>query len=141
MSPLCVVQFLSPKACYKFTDGQYPRTLYMQIIDRYGRQSNIISRNLVVETCEYTCSTALCYAVGHRLSALWRASVLDCYPPVHHLPVSGVDSLYSCVCSAAIIMYTSEVPVTVDNTAAFTSIQIKQSTFDPIHDSVNVTNT
>lgn len=40
---------------------------------------------------------------------------------------------------AAIIMYTSERPVTVDNSAAFTSMSIQQSTFDPIHDSVNVT--
>jgi hypothetical protein len=41
----------------------------------------------------------------------------------------------------AIIMYTSEMPVTIDNSAAFTSIQIQQSTFDPIHDAVNVTST
>jgi hypothetical protein len=38
-------------------------------------------------------------------------------------------------------MYTSEMPVTVDNSAAYTSIQIQQSTFDPIHDSVNITST
>lgn len=42
---------------------------------------------------------------------------------------------------AAILMYTSDMPVTVDNSAAFTSIQIQQSTYDPIHDSVNVTGT
>jgi hypothetical protein len=38
-------------------------------------------------------------------------------------------------------MYTSEMPVTVDNSAAYTSIRIQQSTFDPIHDSVNITST
>jgi hypothetical protein len=42
---------------------------------------------------------------------------------------------------AAMIMYTSEMPVTVDNSAAYTSIRIQQSTFDPIHDSVNITST
>ena len=40
----------------------------------------------------------------------------------------------------AIIMYTSDMPVVIDNSKAFTSIEIKQNTFDPIHDSVNVTN-
>jgi hypothetical protein len=45
-----LVQFLSPKACYKFTDGQYPRTISLQVIDRYGRKSNVVSRSLIVDT-------------------------------------------------------------------------------------------
>jgi hypothetical protein len=44
------MQFLSPKACYKFTDGQYPRTISLQVIDRYGRKSNVVSRSLIVDT-------------------------------------------------------------------------------------------
>jgi hypothetical protein len=47
---LSLLQFLSPKACYKFTDGQYPRTISLQVIDRYGRKSNVVSRSLIVDT-------------------------------------------------------------------------------------------
>lgn len=39
----------------------------------------------------------------------------------------------------AILLYTSEMPVVVDNSVAVTTMSIQQNTFDPIHDLVNVT--
>lgn len=45
-------QFLSPRACYRYTDGLYTPTINMQVIDRYGRKSNIVSKKLVVSTCK-----------------------------------------------------------------------------------------
>jgi len=40
-----------PRSCYLFTDGKYERTITMQVTDRYGRKSNVMTRNLFVKTC------------------------------------------------------------------------------------------
>ena len=44
------MQFYNPSSCDAFIDGKYPRTFSLQIIDRFGRESNIVQKNLVVKT-------------------------------------------------------------------------------------------
>ena len=40
-----------PRTCHLYTHGKYERTITMQVTDRYGRKSNVLSRNLFVKTC------------------------------------------------------------------------------------------
>lgn len=44
------VDGLRPHSCPLFTNGKYERTFYVQITDRYGRLSNIVTRKLYVRT-------------------------------------------------------------------------------------------
>lgn len=43
-------QNLPPQACNAFVKGQYPRTISVQVEDRYGRRSNVVSRQINVIT-------------------------------------------------------------------------------------------
>jgi len=79
----------SPRSCSSFTHGRYTRKFTIQMVDRYGRRSNVVTRNMKVKT--------------------------------------------------AVLMYTSARPVTVTNAAAFTSLEIKQNSLDPLYDLINAT--
>jgi len=39
----------------------------------------------------------------------------------------------------AVLVYTADLPVKVTNRAAYTSVNVKQNSFDPIYDLVNAT--
>ena len=41
-----------PHACPLFTDFKYKRTFSLYVVDRYGRYSNVVKRNLKVITCK-----------------------------------------------------------------------------------------
>lgn len=42
-----------PHACPLFTDFKYKRTFSVYLVDRYGRYSNAVKRQLKVITCKY----------------------------------------------------------------------------------------
>jgi hypothetical protein len=47
-----ITQREQPGVCPLYVDGGYPKTFTVQVIDRYNRQSNLISRALNVRKCE-----------------------------------------------------------------------------------------
>ena len=40
-------------SCDSYKNGQYKRTFNIQLTDRYGRVSNVVSKTLNVKTCEF----------------------------------------------------------------------------------------
>lgn len=93
--PACLLlQFLSPRACYKFTDGQYRRTFHLQIVDRYGRQSNIVTRNLVVQTgtCRRFHDSLLQFTYSISVACLRLTDKLEIISRVPHNPCVSTNA-------------------------------------------------
>jgi len=44
------IEDLRPHSCWDFVDGKYLRTVHLQVIDRYGRASNIVTRKVLIKT-------------------------------------------------------------------------------------------
>eukprot|EP01038_Epipyxis_sp_PR26KG_P005105 gene5105-7117_t len=52
------VDEMSPKACANYINGLHKRIFYIQIIDRYGRRSNVFEKHLKVETAIFIVTNA-----------------------------------------------------------------------------------
>ncbi len=71
--------------CGKYVKGQYQRTFYLQVTDRYGRVSNVLSKTIEIKTCKFVfICVLLVLRYGHEFDLLvtcWCQS--ECY--IFHL--------------------------------------------------------
>jgi len=80
----------NPRACARYTKGLYPRTFSLQMIDRYGRLSNVVTRELIVKTAiiMYTSTKPVRNTNGATYTSI--VVTQNSFDPIHDLVnVSG----------------------------------------------------
>jgi len=75
----------NPRSCSRFTKGKYSVTINMQMIDRYGRPSNIVSRKLVVKTAVLVYSSEMPVVVTNKAAFTSIEVVQNSYDPIFDL--------------------------------------------------------
>jgi len=83
--PLHFAQYLSPKACYRFTDGLYNPMIHLQVIDRYGRASNVVSKKLVVTTAILLYASDMPVVIDNGVAFTSLSIQQNTFDPIHDL--------------------------------------------------------
>lgn len=69
---------IRPYICTDFANGAYPRNIHMKVLDRYERESNTVTRKLVIKTAALVYSNDLPVKVTN--SQIYNKQVVDPNP-------------------------------------------------------------